>query len=156
MSHQLQHFAPIMLTDRVVHGNLMEQCFIQISPVVRELQNLSIPGHTQDLTKVDLDSVLLSQAKTKRAQRKSNIESFAARISQVCKIEYIGHWNDFCCISRDYFLLRNDKRKLSILTKFWQLWKLWWNSKSILVNVRSKIVLISKVIIFNKCFQFWK
>ena len=54
-----------MLTDRVVHGNLMEQCFIQISPVVRELQNLSIPGHTQDLTKVDIDSVLMSQAKTK-------------------------------------------------------------------------------------------
>ena len=37
IGHQLQHFAPIMLTGRVAHGDLMEECFIQTSPVVREL-----------------------------------------------------------------------------------------------------------------------
>ena len=37
ISHQPQHFAPIMLTGRVAHGDLMEECFIQTSPVVREL-----------------------------------------------------------------------------------------------------------------------
>ena len=115
-----------------------------------------INSNTQDLTKVDLDSVLLSQAETKCAQRKFNVKSFVARLSHVLKIEYIRYWHDYCFISRGYFLLRNDKRKLNKLTKFWQLWKLWWNSKSILVNVRSKIVLISKDIIFNQCFRFWK
>ena len=70
-------------------------------------------------------------------------------------IEYFC-WHDYYCISRGYFLLRNDKRKLSILTKFWQLWKLWWNHMSILANVRSKFVLFSNNIIFNQCFQFWK
>ena len=95
--------------------------FFQTSP---EPQNLSIPGQTQDLTNVDTDFVLLSQDKTKCAQRKLNAKYFVAQISEVRKIEYISYWHDYCCISRGYFLFQNDKRKLSILTKFWQLWKL--------------------------------
>ena len=43
-----------------------------------------------------------------------------------------------------------------MLTKFWQLWNLWRNHRSILVNVLSKVVLVSKNIIFNEYFLFWK
>ena len=32
ISKQLQHFAQILLTDRVAHGDLMNQCLIQASP----------------------------------------------------------------------------------------------------------------------------
>ena len=71
-------------------------------------------------------------------------------------MEYLSYWQEYCCISRGYFLRQHDKRKLSILTKNWQLWNLWRNCRSILVNVRSKIVLVSQNIIFNQCFRFWK
>jgi hypothetical protein len=87
ITSQLQHFAPIIITDKVEFGDLMEQCFIQISPDVSELKNLSsISSHTRDLANVDLESVLSSQAKTNSAQRESNIASFVARITQMRKI----------------------------------------------------------------------
>ena len=153
ISKQLQHFAPILLTDRVAHGDLMDQCLIQTSP---ELQIFSNPSHTHALTNVDIDSVLLSQAKAKKAQRQFAVKSFVARRSQVLKMEYLSYWQEDCCISRGHFLCRQDKRKLRMLTNFWQTWNLWRNRRSILVNVWSKVVLVSKNIIFNKCFLFWK
>ena len=55
----------------------MDQCFIQTSP---ELQIFSNPKHTHALTNVDIDSVLLSQVKTKLAQRQFDVKSFVARL----------------------------------------------------------------------------
>ena len=84
----------------------MDQCFIITSPDVGELQNRLFPGYSRDLTKVDWNSVLLSQAKTKLAQRKANVEPFVARFCQMRKYEYLSYRHDYCYTSEGYFVLR--------------------------------------------------
>ena len=81
----------MLLTDRVAHGDLMDQCLIHTSP---ELQNFSTLSHTHDLTNVDIDSVLLSQAKANKAQHQFEVKSFVARRSQVRMVDYLSYWQE--------------------------------------------------------------